>query len=175
MEEICRGRRLVLARIVDDVMGRSLVADALIHPGAVAVVAVNNGMVLLERQYRPVVGRWIYEIPAGTLEEEEDPEETAIREMVEETGYRPGVLRHLASFYTSPGTSTEVLHLFLAGELEHVGARPEEDEVIEVLWVPLGKAISMILDGRINDAKTIIGLTLYYIKEGGGEHGGDEL
>ena len=161
VEELCRGRRFVLARVYDVVRGRVKQFDALLHPGAVAIVAVDGDRVLLERQYRPVVGEWLYEIPAGTLEPGEEPGETARRELEEETGYRPGWLRKLVEFYSSPGVSTEKLIVFLAGDLARGRQRLEEDEVIEVIWVGLEEALEMIRDGRIRDAKTIIGL-LYY-------------
>ena len=161
VEEVCRGRKLVLARVYDVVRGREKAFDALLHPGAVAIVAVEGEKVLLERQYRPVVGEWLYEIPAGTLEPGESPEETARRELEEETGYRPGWLRKLVEFYSSPGVSTEKLIVYLAGSLTPARQRLEEDEVIEVEWVSLEEALEMIRDGRIRDAKTLIGL-LYY-------------
>jgi ADP-ribose pyrophosphatase len=161
VEELCRGRRLVLARVYDTVRGTVKQFDALLHPGAVAIVAVDGDRVLLERQYRPVVGEWLYEIPAGTLEPGEEPEETARRELEEETGYRPGRLVKLVEFYSSPGVSTEKLIVFLADRLSRGRQRLEEDELIEVEWVRLSEALDMIRDGRIRDAKTIIGL-LYY-------------
>jgi ADP-ribose pyrophosphatase len=161
IEEVCRGRRLVLARVYDVIRGRTKYFDAILHPGAVAIVAVDGDRVLLERQYRPVVGEWLYEIPAGTLEPGEKPEETARRELEEETGYRPGWLRRLIEFYSSPGMSTEKIIVFLAGNLSRGEQRLEEDELIEVKWVKLDEALEMIRDGRIKDAKTLIGL-LYY-------------
>ena len=158
-EPLCRGRRLALERVIAEIRGRRVALDALRHPGAVAVLAVDDGgRVLLERQYRPVVGEWLYEVPAGTLEPREDPLETARRELLEETGYTASKWRRLLVFYTSPGVSTEVMHLYEARGLSYQGARPEEDELIETVFVPLDKAIGMVWSGEIRDAKTIIAL-----------------
>jgi len=158
---LCRGRRMVFGQVLADLGGREVWFDALLHGGAVAVLAVEGGRVLLERQFRPVIGEWIYEIPAGTIEEGEEPVETARRELVEETGYEPARLTHLLTIYPSPGTSTERIHVFLAEDLRYRGARLEEDEAIETLWVPLSEALEMIRRGDIRDAKTIVAL-LYY-------------
>ncbi len=168
VRSVCSGRRFRLGQVEALVRGRRVVLDALLHPGAVAVVAVDGGRVLLERQFRPVVGEWLYELPAGTLEPGESPEEAARRELVEETGYRASRLWRLASFYPSPGVSTEVITVFVAEGLEYVGARPEEDEVIETVWLGLDEALGMVVDGRIRDAKTIIGLMLYAWRVRGG-------
>lgn len=159
--ELCRGRRFAFGQVEAIIRGRRQVYDTLRHPGAVAVVAVDGaGRVLLERQYRPSVGEWLYEIPAGTLEPGESPEETARRELVEETGYEPGWLRLLARFYTSPGISTEEMYIYAAGDLRKTEARPEEDELIETLWVPMDEALEMIKRGEIRDGKTVAGLLL---------------
>ena len=163
VEELCRGRRLILARIYDVVKGCVKAFDALLHPGAVAVVAEENGRILLEKQYRPVVGEWLYEVPAGTLEPGEEPEETARRELIEETGYEPGWLKRLVEFYTSPGVSTEKLIVFAAGDLRWRGQKLEEDELIEVEWVKLEEALEMIHSGVIRDAKSIIGILYYHV------------
>jgi len=163
----CRGKRFTLARVEAEVDGRRITRDVLLHPGAVAVLAVDSGRVLLERQYRVPVGGWIYEIPAGTREPGESPEETARRELVEETGYEPLELTELFRFYPSPGVSTEEIHVFLAERLRYVGARPEPDEAIETLWVGLDEALEMVRDGRIRDGKTIAALLYYRLLRGG--------
>jgi ADP-ribose pyrophosphatase len=159
--EECRGKRFRLARVEAVAGGRRVVRDVLLHPGAVAVLAVENGRVLLERQYRVPVGGWIYEIPAGTIEPGEEPAETARRELREETGYEAEKLTHLMTIYPSPGVSTERIHIYLAEGLRMVGASPEPDEVIETLWVPLEEAVEMVRRGEIADAKTVAAL-LYY-------------
>jgi ADP-ribose pyrophosphatase len=164
--EVCRGRRFSLERVTVDVNGRVRILDSLRHPGAVAIVAVDDGKVLLERQYRPVVEDWVYELPAGTIEPGEPPERTAVRELVEETGYEPGRVELLGWFYTSPGVSTEKLYVYGALDLREVGRRLEDDEVIEVEWMPLNKVIDMVRKGEIRDAKTLAGLLLYLVKYG---------
>ena len=169
--EECRGKRFTLAKVEAVVAGRRLVRDVLLHPGAVAVLAVEGGRVLLERQYRVPVGEWVYEIPAGTMEPGEEPEETARRELVEETGYEASRLRRLLEFYPSPGVSSEKIVLFLAEGLRYVGARPEPDELIETMWVPLPRALEMARSGEIRDAKTLIALLYYSSMRLGGVEG----
>jgi len=162
----CRGRRFELAVVEAEAAGRRVRRDVLLHPGAVAVLAVEDGRVLLERQYRVPVGGWLYEIPAGTREPGEEPAETARRELVEETGYEPGELVELFRFYPSPGVSTEEITVFLARRLRYVGARPEPDEAIETLWVGLDEALEMVERGVIRDGKTIAALLYYKVFAG---------
>jgi ADP-ribose pyrophosphatase len=157
--ELCRGRRFVFGQTIAIVKGREQRFDTLLHPGAVAIVAMDdNERVLLEKQYRPIIDKWLYEVPAGTLEEGEDPAEAARRELLEETGYEPRKLCHVASFYPSPGVSTELIHVYIAGDLVYKGQRLEEDELIETIWIPVEEAVDMVWRGEIVDGKTIIAL-----------------
>lgn len=159
---LCEGRKFSLRRMEVSWRGRRLVFDYLDHPGSVAVLAVDDkGRVLLERQYRPIVGSWVYEIPAGTREDGEEPWSTAVRELVEETGYRPGRVCEVLWFYPTPGVSNEVIVVYHAYDLEFVGSNPEEDEFIEVLWVGVDEAVRMIAEGKIVDGKTIVALLSY--------------
>ncbi len=159
--ELCRGRRHVFGQVLVDLGGRVVGFDVLRHPGAVAVLALDErGRVLVERQYRPAVGGWVLEIPAGTLEPGEEPLEAARRELLEETGYEASRLCHMASFYPSPGVSSEVIHVYLAEGLSYRGQRLEEDEVIEVLWMEPRELLERQLEG-VADAKTLIALLLY--------------
>lgn len=129
------------------------------HPGGSGVVAVNNdGKVCLLRHYRPVADDWIWEIPAGKRDDEEEPLLTAQRELREEAGMEAGQWQELGSVYSSPGIFTEVIYLYQASNLIDVGSQPDEDEVFELHWLPLEEARAMALDGRIIDAKTIIAL-----------------
>jgi ADP-ribose pyrophosphatase len=129
------------------------------HRGAAVIVAVDDQQrILMVRQYRSAAGKELLEIPAGTLKSGEDPALCATRELKEETGYHAMQWEPLGYFYSSPGFSTEQMHLYLARELTQAGATPEEDEEITVEWVPLAQAISMIESGEIVDAKTIIGI-----------------
>ena len=129
------------------------------HPGGSAVVAVDKKKrVCLLRHYRPVADSWLWELPAGKRDNEEDPMETALRELREEAGMIAGQWQSLGSIYSSPGVFTEVIHLYLATGLTDVGNQPDEDELFEIHWLPLEKAAAMATDGEITDAKTIIAL-----------------
>jgi ADP-ribose pyrophosphatase len=131
------------------------------HIDAVGIAAVTKDrQIVLVRQYRPAVGKEVLEIPAGLLFSNEKPEECAWRELKEETGYQADKLKKLVSFYTSPGFSDEVLHLFLAEGLKQGKPAFEDDEYLKILQKPLEEAISLILAGQIVDAKTIIALLL---------------
>lgn len=126
-------------------------------PDAVTVLPItSDGMVALLRQYRPSIGKWIYEAPAGTLEPGEKPEETALREVEEETGLRPRRLELVARGYISPGYSTEYMYYYLAWDPVEGEPRPDEDEVLEVHWFKLQDALDMIWRGEIEDSKTIL-------------------
>ncbi len=139
--------------------GTTLELEILRHPGAAAVVPLKpDGSVLLIRQYRHAAGGYIYEIPAGKLNPGELPIVCAARELEEETGYRAASLQPLLSMLTTPGFTDEVIHLFLATGLGPGVQRLGGDEVLQVIELPLGKAIGLIEDGTIRDAKTIVGL-----------------
>lgn len=132
------------------------------HPGAVAVVAVDDQQrLVLLRQYRFAAGGTIWEIPAGTLEPGEPPSQTARRELIEETGYRAGRLEPLCAFFSTPGFTDEKIHVFLATELTAGEAAPEPGEEIDVRLVPLAEARRMIETGDIADAKTIAAILRY--------------
>ncbi len=129
------------------------------HRGAVAIVPLDaQERVLMVRQYRSAAARELLEIPAGTLEEGEDPALCATRELKEETGFRAALWEPLGYFYSSPGFSTEKMYLYLARQLTQTEPSPEEDENITVEMVPLGQAIEKIERGEIVDAKSMVGL-----------------
>ncbi|MCW2277355.1 NUDIX domain-containing protein [Heliophilum fasciatum] len=129
------------------------------HPGAAAIVPLTaQGEVILVRQWRYPIGQVAIEIPAGKLDLDEDPLECAKRELEEETGFAARRWQHMLSFYTSPGFSDEELHVYLAQDLKVSNARPDDDEFVEPLVVPLAAALEMIATGEIVDAKSIIGL-----------------
>ena len=159
-EVVYEGR--VIAVRVDTIEGEdgsSFRRDVVQHPGAVAVVPLTgDGQVVMVTQYRHPVGEWLLEIPAGTLEEGEDPDWCAARELEEETGYTAASMRRLFSMYMAPGYCTELLHVYVAEGLQPGDARPDDDERIEVTAVPLGDVVGMVRDGRIRDAKTIAAL-----------------
>jgi ADP-ribose pyrophosphatase len=130
------------------------------HPGAVAIVAVDrDDHVTLVRQLREPARKELLELPAGTLEEGEEPLATAKRELEEETGLTGGSWRELAAFYTTPGFCRERMHLFVAEGVEAGPARQEADESIELVRVPVGELRERVR--RLEDAKTIAGLLLY--------------
>ncbi len=136
--------------------------DIVRHPGAVVILPLlSDGRVVLIRNYRVSVEEWLVELPAGTLESNEDPLEAARRELAEETGYRAQSMQRITAFYSSPGILDERMHLFLATGLEPGDMALEGDEKIEPLPTAWDDALRMIGDGRIHDAKTLGGL-LYY-------------
>ncbi len=147
---------------VDDVLlpnGVHAELEVVHHPGGAVVAAVDRDeRVCLLRQYRYVAGGWIWELPAGKLEPNEPPLATAQRELAEEAGVHARSWVSLGSYMSSPGVFSEVLHLFLARDLEPVASAPEIHEVIEVHWVPLAEACERALDGEIRDGKTALGL-----------------
>lgn len=141
--------------------GRTTTREVVEHPGAVAVVPLHDdGTVSLVRQWRQPAGKVLLEIPAGTLEHGEDPLDCACRELAEEVGVTAGRMVHLFSSYLAPGYSSELLHTYLALELGPACARPDADEAIAVVRMPLAGATSAVLDGTIQDAKTVCGLLL---------------
>ena len=139
--------------------GHETLREIVVHPGAVCIVARPTLLeVILIRQYRHAAGQELIEIPAGTLHEGEDPQECAIRELEEETGYLAAKMIERGRFWTTPGFTTELMYLYEASDLRKTNINPDEDEVIEVDIVPGTAALQMIDDGRIQDAKSILGL-----------------
>ena len=129
------------------------------HPGASAVVPfLDAERVVLLRQFRHAAQGWVWELPAGKIDNREPPLETARRELEEEAGMRAAQWRSLGESLSSPGVFTEVVHLFLATGLHATEHRPEEHEVFEVHWLPLAQALEMASAGEIRDAKSVIGL-----------------
>lgn len=142
--------------------------EVLRHPGAVAIVAVNSKQELvLVRQYRYAAGRFLLEIPAGTLEPGEDPEDTARRELREETGYTAERLRSLGSFFSAPGFCDEVIHLFQAEGLTSGEQDTDFGENIELVEIAVDEGRRQLLAGAFEDAKTLAGLSLFFLREPG--------
>jgi len=137
------------------------------HSGAVAVVPLNqNNEVIMVEQFRKPVEQVLLEIPAGKLEKDENPDQCAVRELREETGYEVGKLEKLATFYTTPGFSDEIMHLYLATGLTYFQACPDEDELVITKAIPLSVAVEMVNKGEIKDAKTIVGILLAHSRLG---------
>ena len=131
------------------------------HPGSAVIVPVHDdGTVALVRQYRHPTVRYLLEVPAGTLENGERPEAGAARELEEELGLVAERLEQLSEFFVSPGFLEEKMWVYLATGLSEGKAQPDEDEVLDVVRLPIGDALEMITSGEIQDAKTIIGLIL---------------
>ncbi len=138
--------------------GRRSKRDVVRHPGASAVIALTEtGKIVLVRQYRTALDRVTVEIPAGKLDPGEDPLDCARRELREETGFTPGRIRYLTSIASSCGFSDEIIHIYLATQLEFEGASPDDDEFVNVDLVPLTELVDAVLDGKIEDAKTVVG------------------
>jgi ADP-ribose pyrophosphatase len=160
-QELFRGR--VFGVTVDTVREGDITykREVVHHPGsAVIIPAFPDGTVALVRQYRHPAVRYLLEAPAGTLNRGERPEEGAARELEEELGFVAGKLEKLSEFFVSPGFCEEKMWLYLATEMMPTTQRLEEDELLDVVRLPLQQALEMITDGEIEDAKTIIGLML---------------
>ena len=134
------------------------------HPGGVGIITItNDNSLVLVKQYRKAVEDFLWEIPAGKLEVNEEPRETAIRELREETGYEAKKLTYITEFYTSPGYCNERIHLFLAEDLIEVESTPDSGEFIEKSIVPLNDLAKMLDRGEIMDSKTII--AIYFARQ----------
>lgn len=160
-EEIFRGR--VFDVTVDTVReGETTYKREVVHhPGsAVIIPAFPDGTIALVRQYRHPAVRYLLEAPAGTLNRGERPEEGAARELEEELGFVAGKLEKLSEFFVSPGFCEEKMWLYLATDMTKTAQRLEDDELLDVVRLPVQQALEMITDGEIEDAKTIIGLML---------------
>jgi len=147
-----------LDRIIDT-RGNTSTMEIVVHPGAVCVVPLlDNGHVVLVRQYRHATGTRLLEICAGGLNPGEDPLEAARRELEEETGYLAGKLVERARFWTTPGFTTEYMYLYEATDLVKTQTNPDADEIIDVEIATQDDCLRMVDDGRIQDAKSILGL-----------------
>jgi ADP-ribose pyrophosphatase len=147
-----------LDRLLDSA-GKTSTVELVVHPGAVCVVPLlDNGEVILVRQYRHAAGKRLLEICAGGLHPGEDPLEAARRELEEETGYLAAKLVERARFWTTPGFTTEFMYLYEATSLTKTQTNPDEDEIIDVEIATQKECLLMIDDGRIQDAKSILGL-----------------
>lgn len=163
-EQIFNGK--VVSLQVDTVTlpnGKTGKREIIRHPGAVAVLAVRGDRMLVVDQYRQALGRTELEIPAGKLDPGEDPEEAAKRELREETGFLAKSLKPLPAFYTSPGFADEVIYLYMADELEAGEMELDEDEFLEVSEITLDEAYSLIKEGRISDAKTVLAVYAWHL------------
>ena len=160
-EEIYRGRifTVSLATVRED--DTTYTREIISHPGSAVVLPVfADATFALVRQYRHPAQKYLLELPAGSLEYGENPEIGARRELEEEIGVRAGKIEKLTEFYVSPGFLGEKMHLFLATELTESKQNLENDEILTIEKFPLAKIPDLILNGTIEDAKTMIGLSL---------------
>ncbi len=136
--------------------GRTIRITYIDHPGAVIIVPfLDKGTVVMMRQFRPALKKYIYELPAGTLDPHESIATCARRELWEETGLKPKKLAKLGSIYPVPGYSTEIIHVFKAQELVMTQAHREEYEVIDIMPMTRLKVRQLIAQGKLMDAKSI--------------------
>ena len=135
--------------------------EIVVHKGSAVIIPVfEDGTAALVRQYRHAAGEYLLEIPAGTLNEGEDPMVGAVRELEEEIGVRAAHVRKLCEFYVSPGFLTEKMHLYIATGLTHVGQKLEQDEILTIERHSFPDLLQMISTGHVLDAKTIIAIQL---------------
>lgn len=136
--------------------------DIIVHPGAVAILPIcDNGNLLLIQQWRRAVGKILYEIPAGTLDANENPFTCAQRELREETGFRAEELIPFGGIHSAPGFCTEYIHFFIGKRLKEDPLKGDEHEAIDPIEVALDEALSIIDNGEIIDSKTVAGILRY--------------
>lgn len=159
---IYQGRKLDLAlQEIRGRDGRTIEREVVIHRGAVALlVQVDDDHLCLVKNRRYAVGETLLEVPAGTIDVGETPDQTAARELTEETGYTAGRITRITEWYVSPGLFTERMVLFRCDELTPGTSSQENDEDLETLVVSWDEALRMVQDGRINDAKSMLAILL---------------
>jgi len=164
-KKIFQGRILGLDVYNVSLKGRKVTREVIKHPGAAAVLAIENGKVLLVKQHRFPHG-FVLEIPAGTRMKGESPRKCAFRELKEETGYEAKKMIPLVKYYPSIGYNTEIIHCFLAVGIKKIsGLDLDEDEIISVVKMDFKKVLKMILSGKIVDSKTICAVLTYAMKK----------
>jgi ADP-ribose pyrophosphatase len=162
----------VLTEEIEEPTGKKVRRDVIRHNGSAVILAIDdsksrkNPLVLIERQFRHAAQQYMYEVPAGKMEEGEDHLEGAKRELLEETGYRAKKWTKLVRYFASPGFLGEWMQVFLAEGLTPGKAQPEEDETFELQFVPLSELLKLIAAGKILDGKTLISV-MYYARMGG--------
>src|SRR5438132_7727316 len=161
-ETIFTGRVFALRR--DEVSmpeGRTAQLDIVVHPGAATMLPLDTeGRIWFVRQYRHAAGQSLLELPAGTLNPGESHDVCAAREIREEIGMAAGNLQYLGGFFLAPGYSTEYLHIYLATDLYPDAGQPDEDELIDIVKLPIAEAYALASTGQINDGKTLAALLL---------------
>lgn len=144
------------ARLMD---GRITHREVVEHPGGVAVFAMDDqGRVALVRQYRYPMGEETLELPAGKLEPGEDPRDSGLRELAEETGLVPGTFEDMGCLYSSPGILAERIYLYFAKDLTQGPTHPDDGEFVETVWLPYQDLVDKARRGEIKDGKTLVGI-----------------
>lgn len=147
--------------------GKEVTRDVIRHNGSVVILALEkpknkkDPLVLVERQFRHAAQQYLYELPAGTIDPDEDRLDAARRELLEETGYKAKKWTKLLKYYASPGFLGEWMQIFLAENLTSGPASPEDDESLELQFVPLSELLRLIGAGKIRDGKTIVSVSFY--------------
>lgn len=141
--------------------GTEVCLECVKHPGAAAIVPfLKRDEIVLIRQYRPVVDKYLWEIPAGTLRKGESPIGCAKRELEEEIGYRAGSIKYLSYIYTTPGFTDERIYLFKASRLAKVDVMPDADEILSIKSFKINDVRGMLKSKEITDAKTLAGFVM---------------
>jgi len=164
-KKIFEGKVLSLSVYTLSLNGRKVTREVIEHRGAAAVLAIENGQVLLVRQHRFPHG-YVLEIPAGTLEKGEAPKKCAFRELREETGHTAKKMTPLIKYYPSIGYNTEVIHCYVASGIKKAGSlQLDHDEIMSVVKIDFKKVLKMVLSGKIVDSKTICAVLAYTMKK----------
>jgi ADP-ribose pyrophosphatase len=156
--------------------GEELTREYIQHPGAVAVLAINeNDEVLLIKQYRAPVNEYLYEMPAGIRDEEDESDlESAKRELSEEADYKADTWAHLQSFYTTPGSSSEVIEIFLAQDLSPTGTsfdRTSEERGMVPIWIPFKNVLSSVMQSKTKSPTLVVAVLALAARRNSESHG----
>lgn len=159
---VYKGKMFRVERESFSAKGRKFVYDKIVSANTSLVVPVlSDGRIILERQYRYALGKYLYELPAGHIDRGETARDAAIRELEEETGYRAGSMKLIFKAHPSPGSKTELMHFFVATGLVKTRPRRETDEIMSIKVVTLKKALDMVKKNKIQDLKSVASLLFY--------------
>ncbi len=160
-ETIYEGAILKLRKDKVTVINGESYREIVEHRGGSVIVPIDEeGNVIMVRQFRKPVEKVILEVPAGKIDPGEDPLETAKRELEEETGISAKEITHLTDIYPSVGYSQETLYIYMATGLSYGQTHPDENEAIDIVKMPMEEAVKMVFDGKIKDAKSVVGLLM---------------
>lgn len=169
-EEKTGGKTIYSGRILDLVLddvrlpdGAAAKREIVRHAAGAAVLFVEDGKILLVKQFRYACGRVIYEIPAGMVNDGEEPVCAAARELEEETGYR-AEMEPLGAIYPSPGYTDEVIYIFSAKNAKYTSPKPDAGEFLDCVFMPFEEAFQMVLSGEIADSKTVVAICRFLLK-----------